>query len=72
MNEKQNVNIRKAVIDNLSASNNNSIREIIDDATSSNTETILPGLGVMFEVLWKNSQTNEKNDIVNRISENIR
>ncbi len=72
MNEKQNVNIRKAVIDNLSTSNNNSIREIIDDATSSNTETILPGLGVMFEVLWKNSQTNEKNDIINRISESIR
>lgn len=72
MNEKQNVNIRKAVIDNISSSNNNSIKEIIDDATSSNTETILPGLGVMFEVLWKNSQANEKNDIVNRISESIK
>lgn len=72
MNGNQNISIRKAVIDNLSSSNNNSNKEIIDDATSSNTETILPGLGVMFEVLWKNSQTNEKNDIVNRISENIR
>lgn len=72
MSEKQNVNIRKAVIENLSTSSNTSIKEILDDATSSNNETILPGLGVMFEVLWKNSETNEKNNIVNRISESIK
>lgn len=72
MSEKQSVNIRKAVIENLSTSSNTSIKEILDDATSSNNETILPGLGVMFEVLWKNSETNEKNNIVNRISESIK
>ena len=37
-----NFDLRKAVIENLSTSNTEAIKEIIDDATTSKSETILP------------------------------
>ena len=67
-----NLDLRKAVIENLSFSNSNAIKEIIDDATNSKSETILPGLGVMFEVYWNNLNSTEKSNVVQRISQNLK
>ena len=67
-----NLDLSKAVIENLSTSNTEAIKEIIDDATTSKSETILPGLGVMFEVYWNNLNNSEKSNVVQRISQNLK
>ena len=67
-----NFDLRKAVIANLDDSNYDEIRETIIDAIESGEEKTLPGLGVMFEILWNGSNDNEKEKLVSRITECLR
>ena len=64
-----NFDLRKAVIANLDDSNYDEIRETIIDAIESGEEKTLPGLGVMFEILWNGSNDSEKETMVSRITE---
>ena len=66
------INIRKSVIDNFKNSTVDDLRETINEATSSTEEKILPGLGVFFEVLWKNSETEFKNETLNILANGIK
>ena len=64
-----NFDLRKAVIANLDDSNYDEIRETIIDAIESGEEKTLPGLGVMFEILWTGSNDSEKETMVSRITQ---
>ena len=64
-----NFDLRKAVIANLDDSNYDEIRETIIDAIESGEEKTLPGLGVMFEILWNGSNESEKETMVSRITQ---
>ena len=64
-----NFDLRKAVIANLDDSNYDEIRETIIDAIESGEEKTLPGLGVMFEILWNGSNDSEKVTMVSRITQ---
>jgi small acid-soluble spore protein I (minor) len=66
------INIRKSVIDNFKNSTVNDLRETINEATASSEEKILPGLGVFFEVLWKNSSNEFKNETLNILTNGIK
>ncbi len=63
-----NFDLRNAVLKNLDDSNYDEIRETILDAVESGEEKTLPGLGVLFEVLWNGSSDNEKEAMVSRIT----
>lgn len=65
------INIRKAVKDNFKNSNPEDILKAITDATSTNEEKVLPGLGVLFEELWKASDDNFKNRIVDTLAKQL-
>jgi len=64
-----NIDIRKSIINNFKDSNLDEIKESIENSISEGEEITLPGLGVFFELLWKNTQN--KNDILNTIYESI-
>lgn len=66
-----NIDIRKAVKDNLKNSNPDDILKTITDATSTKEEKVLPGLGVLFEVLWNASDEQAKNTIVNTLTKQL-
>ncbi len=66
------INIRSAVISNLQNSSSDSIRSTIEDAMSIGEEKVLPGLGVMFEVLWKKASPDLKKTIVSHITESLK
>jgi small acid-soluble spore protein I (minor) len=66
------INIRKSVIDNFKNSTVSDLRETINEATVSSEEKILPGLGVFFEVLWKNSSNEFKNETLNILTNGIK
>ena len=50
-----NIDIRKAVLHNIHKNNQQQIKDTITDAVARNEEVVLPGLGVLMEVLWKES-----------------
>ncbi|HHU56121.1 MAG TPA: small acid-soluble spore protein SspI [Acholeplasmataceae bacterium] len=66
------INIRKYVLQNLNNANFDVVRNTIEDAISIQEEKVLPGLGVMFEVLWQRSDPNMKNTIINHIVEAVK
>lgn len=62
-----NINLRKAVLNNLNNASFDNIKATIEDAISIDEEKALPGLGVMFEVLWKKASSDLKKTIINNI-----
>lgn len=65
------INIRRAVLQNMNKSTFEDVKETIDDAISSGEEKMLPGLGVLFEVLYNNSNVDEKNNIINKLVQGL-
>lgn len=47
------LNLRNAVIANVTGNNQDQLEHTIVDAIQSGEEKMLPGLGVLFEVLWR-------------------
>lgn len=66
-----NINLRQAVKNNLKDSSNQDIFKTINDATSSTEDKVLPGLGVLFEIMWKHSNENTKNELVQTLIANL-
>ena len=65
------LNLRQAIMYKMQGSGPDSVEETINDAISSGMEKTLPGLGVLFEVLWQNSGETQKDQMVQTISEHI-
>ncbi|GER67039.1 small, acid-soluble spore protein I [Weizmannia acidilactici] len=55
-----NLDLRKAVIHNVSGDTQKQLEDTIVDAIQRGEEKMLPGLGVLFEVIWNNADANEK------------
>ena len=55
-----NIDIRKSIIKNFEGSGIENIRESIETSIEDNEEITLPGLGVFFEILWNNSDKEDK------------
>ena len=62
-----NINIRKSIINNFKDANYSDIIDSINEAINDKEEITLPGLGVFFEILWQNTDDDNKNFIVNSI-----
>ena len=66
------INIRKNIENNFSNSNEEEIKNSINDAIQEQDEITLPGLGVFFEILWNYSSESEKETIVKKIHNKIK
>lgn len=55
-----NLNLRHAIIENVSGNSQTELENTIVDAIQSGEEKMLPGLGVLFEVIWQNANKEEK------------
>ena len=53
-----NIDIRKNIIDNFKGASTDEIKTSITSSIEEKEEVTLPGLGVFFELLWKNSDEN--------------
>lgn len=65
------ISIRKAVIDNLKNATTDEVFKTIEDATTTKEEKVLPGLGVLFEVLWKSSDASFKETLATKVIQNL-
>nr|MBU5220876.1 small acid-soluble spore protein SspI [Vibrio cholerae] len=48
------------------------LQETIVDAIQSGEEKMLPGLGVLFEVIWKNADENEKHEMLETLEQGLK
>ena len=67
-----NIDIRKNILENFKDAKLEDIKESIMEALKDKDEIVLPGLGVLFEILWNNSNDNQKNEILQNIYEGIK
>lgn len=65
------MDIRSYIRNNFKDDDTNTIKESIYESIKSKDEVLLPGLGVFFELLWNNSNEEEKNNILEKIHNNI-
>ena len=67
-----NIDIRKSIRNNFKDSQKEEIKESILSSLKEKDEITLPGLGVFFEILFENSDENEKDHIIDIIYSNIK
>ena len=69
--ELMNIDIRKSIKNNFKGSSIDEIRDSIENSITDNEEITLPGLGVFFEILWSNSDKDDKEFILRTIESNL-
>lgn len=65
------IDIRNHIKNNFKSSNESEIEESIEASINSKDEVVLPGLGVLFEVLWNNCTDKMKDEILFTIHNNV-
>ena len=63
----QNIDIRNYIIENFKEDNVEKIRNSIEMTIETREEDALIGLGVLFELVWKNLTEEEKNNYLKSI-----
>lgn len=66
-----NIDIRKSIKNNFKDSTKDQIIESINSSIQDKDEITLPGIGVFFEILWENSDSELKEKIINIIKSNL-
>jgi small acid-soluble spore protein I (minor) len=66
-----NFDIRGAVIRNLTGMNSQELENLVNDSIQQREEKFLPGLGVLFEVIWKNSSETEKDHMIQTLQNSL-
>ena len=66
-----NIDVRKYIINNFKDDNIEDIEKSITTSITSQSEDPLIGLGVLFEVMWNNSDNTTKNTILTNIKKGL-
>ncbi|NLZ52040.1 MAG: small acid-soluble spore protein SspI [Thermoanaerobacteraceae bacterium] len=63
--------IRNLVLQNLAGSTRGEVESYIQETIDMREEEALPGMGILFEVVWSKSSANEKDSMMNKIMQGI-
>ncbi len=66
-----NIDIRKHIKNNFKNCDTNEIKESIEESLKEEEEITLPGMGVFFEILWKNTDESGKDFILNILKNSL-
>ncbi|GAA5416293.1 small, acid-soluble spore protein I [Paraliobacillus ryukyuensis] len=66
------LNLRKAILANVSDNNKEQLEATIIDAIQSGEEKMLPGLGVLFELIWNESSESEKTEMLDALEQGVK
>ncbi|GAB2675976.1 small acid-soluble spore protein SspI [Paenibacillus thermoaerophilus] len=61
-----NLNLRQAIIQRVAGKSDDELYEVIRDSIDGD-ERALPGLGVLFEIIWKGSDDTTKHSLVSTL-----
>ncbi|MGG4265640.1 small acid-soluble spore protein SspI [Peribacillus simplex] len=67
-----NLNLRNAIIQNVSGNSQDQLEDTIVDAIQNGEEKMLPGLGVLFEIIWQNSSEQEKQEMITTLESGLK
>ncbi len=67
-----NLDIRKAVKANVRGNSNTDFQAVIEDAIENGEEKMLPGLGVLLEMIWESASTDNKQSMLNSLAESAK
>lgn len=62
------LNLRQAIIQRVHDKNDDDLKNVIEDSIDGE-ERVLPGLGVLFEMIWKNSSADAQHQMVHTLKE---
>ncbi|MGD9677462.1 MAG: small acid-soluble spore protein SspI [Vulcanibacillus sp.] len=65
------LDLRNAIISNIKDKSKDQLNDMVNDALSTHDEKTLPGLGVIFEIIWENSDSQIKENLIETLSNNI-
>lgn len=63
--------IRKVILKNLAGSSREEIEGYINQTVDNREEDALPGMGILFEEVWKQSDSNARNSMMDKIMNTI-
>ena len=66
------IDIRRYIIDNFRGDDKSSIEKSINDSVKANEEETLIGMGVLFELLWKNGNKEIKSNILDILESSLK
>lgn len=66
-----NINIRESIKKNFKSADMSDIRASIESSIADNEEITLPGLGVFFEIMWKESDSDLQDVIIKNIEKGV-
>lgn len=66
------LNLRQAILDNIATNDQQQLEATIVDAIQKGEEKMLPGLGVLFELIWKESADQEKQEMIDALEQGIK
>lgn len=67
-----NFDLRNAIIHNVSGNSQSELRDTIVDAIQNGEEKMLPGLGVLFEVIWQNSSEDDRVEMLQTLESGLK
>lgn len=65
-----NISLRQAIIQRVQNKSNDELLDVIEDSIGGE-ERVLPGLGVLFEIIWQHCDSNTQNELVTTLKEHL-
>ncbi|SDE15617.1 small acid-soluble spore protein I (minor) [Paenibacillus sp. UNCCL117] len=65
-----NLNLRQAIVQRMHDKNQEELTDIVQDSIDGE-ERVLPGLGVLFEVIWKHSAPEQQSQMITTLKEHL-
>ena len=65
------INIRNAIKHNIKDNDEAQLRDTIVDAIQDGQEKMLPGLGVLFEIIWNQADENQRDTMVQTLAKGV-
>lgn len=66
------LNLRQAILSNIASNDQDQLEATIVDAVQTGEEKMLPGLGVLFELIWNQSDEQEKQDMLQSLEAGVK
>lgn len=66
------LDIRRAILHNIKDNSRDELEATIVDAIEDGQEKLLPGLGVLFELIWKQSSDKERLEMLETLEKSVR
>ncbi|GAA0601146.1 small acid-soluble spore protein SspI [Virgibacillus siamensis] len=66
------LNLRKAIVTNIASNNQDELEATIVDAIQQGEEKMLPGLGVLFELIWQQSDEENKQEMIDSLEQGVK